>query len=114
MDTQGDAFFFAFPTAPGAIAAASAFTESLASGPIQVRVGLHTGTPHLSSEGYVGDDVHLGARIAASAHGGQVDLSAATAELRRASSMTDLGEHRLKDIPRRYRSSSSVTAPSRH
>ena len=36
VDTQGDAFFFAFPTAPGALDAASAFTEILASGPIQV------------------------------------------------------------------------------
>ncbi len=43
VDTQGDAFFFAFPAAPGAVAAASAFTESLAAGLIQVRVGLHTG-----------------------------------------------------------------------
>ena len=34
VDTQGDAFFFAFPTAPGALAAASAFTEALAAGPI--------------------------------------------------------------------------------
>ncbi|HET8968489.1 MAG TPA: adenylate/guanylate cyclase domain-containing protein, partial [Gaiellaceae bacterium] len=42
VDTQGDAFFFAFPTAPGALAAASAFTDGLASGPIAVRVGLHT------------------------------------------------------------------------
>ena len=81
VDTQGDAFFFAFPAAPGAIAAASAFTESLASGPIQVRVGLHTGAPLLTDEGYIGDDVHFGARVAASAHGGQVVLSAATAEL---------------------------------
>jgi hypothetical protein len=39
VDTQGDAFFFAFPTAPGALAAASAFTGSLVSGPISVRVG---------------------------------------------------------------------------
>ena len=67
MDTQGDAFFFAFPTAPGAVAAASAMTEALASGPIQVRVGLHTGTPLLADEGYVGDDVHFGARVAARA-----------------------------------------------
>jgi hypothetical protein len=51
-DTQGDAFFFAFPTAPGALAAASAFTEALTSGPIAVRVGLHTGTPLLTPEGY--------------------------------------------------------------
>jgi Adenylate and Guanylate cyclase catalytic domain len=50
VDTQGDAFFFAFPTAPGALAAASAFTEGLASGPIRVRVGLHTGTPLLTEE----------------------------------------------------------------
>ena len=35
VDTQGDAFFFAFPTAPGALAAAAEVTESLASGPIQ-------------------------------------------------------------------------------
>src|ERR687892_1351142 len=34
VDTQGDAFFFAFPTAPGAIAAASVFSEALSSGPI--------------------------------------------------------------------------------
>ena len=50
VDTQGDAFFFAFPTAPGALAAASVFTEALTSGPVQVRVGLHTGTPLLTAE----------------------------------------------------------------
>src|SRR6187431_1473460 len=44
VDTQGDAFFFAFPTAPGTLAAASAFVEALASGPISVRVGVHTRT----------------------------------------------------------------------
>src|SRR4026207_947464 len=70
VDTQGDAFFFAFPTAPGALAAASTFTGALASGQVQVRVGLHTGTPLLTDEGYVGDDVHRAARIAASGHGG--------------------------------------------
>ena len=97
VDTQGDAFFFAFPTASGALTAAGAFTDGLTQGPIQVRVGLHTGTPLLTEEGYVGDDVHFGARVAASAHGGQVILSAATAELV-ALELTDLGEHRLKDI----------------
>ena len=98
VDTQGDAFFFAFPTAPGALAAADDFTERLAvDGPIRVRVGLHTGTPFLGAEGYVGDDVHLAARVAASAHGGQVVLSQATAELVEFA-LTDLGEHRLKDI----------------
>ena len=47
-------------------------TEALAAGPIQVRVGLHTGTPLLADEGYVGDDVHFAARVASSGHGGQV------------------------------------------
>jgi class 3 adenylate cyclase len=75
VDTQGDAFFFAFPTAPGALAAADAFTEALASGPIRVRVGVHTGTPLLTEEGYVGGDVHRAARIAAAGHGGQVLVS---------------------------------------
>jgi len=99
VDTQGDAFFFAFPTAPGALAAAEAFTQELAFGPIRVRVGLHAGTPLVTDEGYVGDDVHFAARVAASAHGGQVVVSQATRDAVGADhSLTDLGEHRLKDI----------------
>ena len=72
-------------------------TEALAPGPIQLRIGLHTGTPLVTNEGYVGDDVHLAARVAASGHGGQVVLSKTTADLV-GLSLTDLGEHRLKDI----------------
>ena len=98
VDTQGDAFFFAFPEASGALAAAQQMTEGLGTGPIQVRVGLHTGTPRLGEEGYVGSDVHFGARVAASAHGGQVVLSQATRDLVDGYAITDLGEHRLKDI----------------
>ena len=97
VDTQGDAFFFAFASAPIALAAAEAVTEALAPGPIQLRIGLHTGTPLVTNEGYVGDDVHLAARVAASGHGGQVVLSKTTADLV-GLSLTDLGEHRLKDI----------------
>jgi predicted ATPase len=97
VDTQGDAFFFAFPTAPGALGAASAFTEELASGPIAVRVGLHTGTPLLTGEGYVGGDVHRAARIAAAGNGGQVLVSSATSQLVELE-LRDLGEHRLKDL----------------
>jgi predicted ATPase len=97
VDTQGDAFFVAYPTAPGALAAAEEARTALASGPIRVRMGLHTGTPHLAEEGYVGQDVHKGARIAAAGHGGQVLLSEETRELTHAP-VTDLGEHRLKDF----------------
>src|SRR6188474_1437876 len=98
VDTQGDAFFFAFPTAPGALRAAADAHERLASGPIRVRMGLHTGTPLLSDEGYVGPDVHKGARIAAAGHGGQVLVSAATASLLVGTDLKDLGFHRLKDL----------------
>jgi predicted ATPase/class 3 adenylate cyclase len=97
VDTQGDAFFFAFAAAPAALAAAAELTGALSSGPVQVRVGLHTGTPLVSEEGYVGVDVHRGARIAASGHGGQVLVSQETASLVDGD-LRDLGEHRFKDL----------------
>src|SRR5919206_481876 len=71
VDTQGDAFFVAFGRASNAVAAASDGQRALADGPIRVRMGLHTGEPRLTDEGYVGLDVHKGARIAAVGHGGQ-------------------------------------------
>jgi predicted ATPase/class 3 adenylate cyclase len=98
VDTQGDAFFVAFPTAPGALAAAREALEGLTPGPIRVRMGIHTGTPHLGAEGYVGADVHRAARIAACGHGGQVLVSASTASLLGTDGLRDLGEHRLKDL----------------
>jgi hypothetical protein len=62
-------------------------------------MGLHTGEPTVSDEGYVGLDVAKGARIAASGHGGQVILSADTrAHLDDTVPLIDLGEHRLKDF----------------
>ncbi|HEX9738087.1 MAG TPA: adenylate/guanylate cyclase domain-containing protein [Candidatus Limnocylindria bacterium] len=98
VDTQGDAFFVAFPTAHGALAAAAAACDALAAGPIRVRMGIHTGTPHMSDEGYIGPDVHRGARIAAAGHGGQVLVSAATAAVVGTDGLRELGEHRLKDF----------------
>jgi predicted ATPase/class 3 adenylate cyclase len=98
VDTQGDAFFVAFPTASGAASAALAGHRALEDGPIRVRVGLHTGTPTVTGEGYVGIDVHRAARIAALAHGGQTLLSEATAGLLVESELVDLGSHRLKDF----------------
>jgi predicted ATPase len=97
VDTQGDAFFYAFTTAAGALAAAREGQEALAETPIRVRIGIHTGTPHLTEEGYVGPDVHKGARIAAAGHGGQVLASKETCAHLDVE-VTDLGEHRLKDF----------------
>jgi len=94
VDTQGDAFFIAFPTAPGALAAAAAARDALA---IPVRMGVHSGTPLLTDEGYVGNDVHRAARIAAAGHGGQILVSSSTAALVEVE-LRDLGPHRLKDL----------------
>ena len=98
VDTQGDAFFVAFPTATGAADAARTAQDELRSGPISVRMGLHTGTPTVTGEGYVGVDVHRGARVGALAHGGQIVLSPATAALLDGHELRDLGLHRLKDF----------------
>jgi predicted ATPase/class 3 adenylate cyclase len=97
VDTQGDAFFVAFARASDAVAAAAGAQVALSGGPINVRMGLHTGEPRLTDEGYVGLDVHKGARIAAVGHGGQVLLSGATRALVNAE-VRDLGPHRLKDL----------------
>src|SRR5688572_13974398 len=98
VDTQGDAFFVAFPTAPGALAAVEEMLAGLASGPIRVRMGLHTGSPFLTEEGYVGPDVNRAARIADCGRGGQVLVSSSTASLLGSGDLRDLGEHRLKDL----------------
>jgi predicted ATPase len=99
VDTQGDSFFVAFGRAKDAVVAAADAQSSLDDGPIRVRIGLHTGEPLVTEEGYVGIDVHRGARIAAAGHGGQVLLSQTTRDLLDASvELRDLGEHRLKDL----------------
>jgi predicted ATPase/class 3 adenylate cyclase len=99
VGTEGDAFFVAFARAADAVRAAGDAREALAAGPIRVRMGLHTGEPLLTDEGYVGIDVHRAARIAAAAHGGQIVLSETTRRLLDAhAAVRDLGEHRLKDL----------------
>ena len=101
VDTQGDAFFLAFDSTDEAIAAARDAQTGLRDGPIQVRIGVHTGEPVLTADGYVGIDVHRAARICAAAHGGQILLSAATRSAiadAATAQFVDLGLHRLKDL----------------
>jgi hypothetical protein len=97
VDTQGDAFLYAFAEAAAAIVAAAAGQRALDRRPVNVRMGLHTGEPLLTGEGYAGRELHRAARIAASAHGGQVVVSSTTKSLI-AGDLTALGEHRLKDF----------------
>jgi class 3 adenylate cyclase len=63
VDTQGDAFFVAFSRAADAVASAAAIHQRLADGPVAIRIGLHSGEPTVTYEGYVGIDVHHGAAV---------------------------------------------------
>jgi predicted ATPase/class 3 adenylate cyclase len=97
--TQGDSFVVAFPRASDAVAAAAEAQRALAATPVRVRMGIHTGEPELTAEGYVGLDVHRAARIGAAGHGGQVVVSETTRALLDGEfELRDLGEHRLKDL----------------
>ncbi|HXJ48089.1 MAG TPA: adenylate/guanylate cyclase domain-containing protein, partial [Candidatus Acidoferrum sp.] len=98
VDTQGDAFFVAFARASDAVAGAEDGQRAVANGLVRVRMGLHTGEPTVTSEGYVGLDVHRASRIAAAGHGGQILLSQSTREIAQRDDVHDLGEHRLKDL----------------
>jgi predicted ATPase len=99
VDTQGDAFFYAFPRAVDAVSAAADAQAALAEGRVRVRIGVHTGEPIVTDEGYVGVDVHRAARIMSAGHGGQVLVSEATRRLVDARfELRDLGPHRLKDM----------------
>ena len=99
IGTQGDSFAVVFPQAGSAVAAAADAQEALAAGPVRVRMGVHTGEPTLTEDGYVGLAVHQAARIAAAGHGGQVIVSETTRALLDGDfDLRDLGMHRLKDI----------------
>ena len=99
VDTQGDAFFVAFARASDAVGAAADVQDALAAGPVRVRIGVHTGEPVVTEEGYVGTDVHRAARIMGAGHGGQVLLSETTRRLLdERATLRDLGDHRLKDL----------------
>jgi len=109
IDTQGDAFFFSFPRARDAVAAAVDAQRALrdhewpAGRELSVRIGIHTGEPHVGEEGYLGLDVVRAARISAAGHGGQILISETTRallgnQLPEGVAVHDLGQQDLKDV----------------
>ena len=117
VDTQGDSFLIVFTTVSDAAGAASEIQASSAAGRVRVRMGVHTGAPTVTTEGYVGLDVHHAARVMSAANGGQVLLSeSARALLDGRWPVVDLGRHRLKDMgepERLYQLGSASFAPLR-
>jgi class 3 adenylate cyclase len=115
IDTQGDAFFYAFGSAHEAVLAAVEAQRALSGYPwpdeteVRVRIGIHTGQAAPVNGRYTGLAVHRAARICAAGHGGQVLVSQATQSLLEdeeedlAVRMRDLGGQRLKDIERPVR-----------
>src|ERR1035441_4738608 len=109
MRAEGDNFFVVFASAVDAVACCAAAQRALAGydwpggAAVRVRMGLHSGEPSRHDDDYIGMDVHRAARIAATAHGGQVLMSHVTWQLAQSGllaelSVRDLGFHRLKDI----------------
>ena len=111
--TMGDAFCAVFVTAPQAVSAAVAAQRTLyaeawgeQTGPIRVRMALHTGVGEVRDEDYVGHTLNRVARLLSAAYGGQVLLTRATHDLIGEAlplkvSIRDLGEHSLKDLLRK-------------
>ena len=121
IDTAGDGLFVAFHRATQAVEAAIEAQRAIAShswpenAPVRVRMGLHTGEAVLTSEGYIGLDVHRAARICSAGHGGQILLSQTMRDLvendlLEGMSLRNLGEHRLKDLQHPEQVSQLVTS----
>ena len=113
----GDAFCAAFATAEDGLQAALQAQRTLAaeewgqSGPIRVRMALHTGNARAKVGEYTSGEYTSGltlsraARLLSAGHGGQILLSLSTAELVRdhipdSVTLRDMGAHRLKDLLR--------------
>jgi DNA-binding NarL/FixJ family response regulator/class 3 adenylate cyclase len=108
VDARGDEFFLAFQSPEDAVETAVAIQERHESHdwpgtPVRVRMGIHTGTPAIEDDDFVGIDVHTVARLCAAGHGGQILLSEATVEAVEDIEVKDLGRHELRglDTPER-------------
>ena len=109
--TVGDAFCAAFATATDALHAALNVQVSLQqetwgeTGPLKVRMALHTGEAQERDGDYFGPALSRVARLQSTGGGGQTLLSDVTHDLCRdalppEAVLQDLGQHRLKDLGR--------------
>ena len=106
VKTTGDGFLAAFRDAPAAVAAAIDAQLALAdepwpdTGPLRVRMGIHSGAAELRDGDYHGTTLNRAARLMSVGHGGQILVSLVTHELVRSAGveLVDLGTHTLRGI----------------
>jgi class 3 adenylate cyclase len=110
IDSRADEFFAAFPAGADPAGAAIAIQRRLRDRAwpdgvrVLVRIGLHSGQPRMTDEGYVGLDVHKATRVGSAGHGGQILLSEAArsrleARLPPGALVQPLGAFALKGLP---------------
>ena len=92
----GDGVCAAFASPRSAVDAAVAAQRALQ---LPVRMGIATGEADLREGDYFGVVLNRAARVMAAGHGGQILLAESTAGLLSGVDLTDLGPHRLRDLP---------------
>ena len=101
VDTAGDGFFVTFDGPARAVRCACAIRDAVREIGIEIRAGLHTGEVERRGAAVAGLAVHVGARVGALAHAGEV-LATSTVQtlvLGSGISFADRGVHRLKGVP---------------
>ena len=105
IDSAGDGFFAAFDGPVRAIRCAAAIGRGARLLGLEVRSGVHTGECEVMGAKFGGIAVHIGARVAAQAHPGEVLVSSTVKDLVAGSGLAfqDRGSHALKGVPGRWR-----------
>jgi len=101
IDNPGDGFLASFDGPARAVRCALAIRAALGSIDLSVRQGLHTGEVEIVGAKLEGLAVHLGARVAGAASGGEILVSSTVKDLVAGSGLrfTDRGTHQLKGVP---------------
>ena len=97
----GDGFFSVVESPARAIRCAQAIVNDVAPLGVDVRAGVHTGECEVRGSNYSGIAVHIGARVAAMAHAGEVLATRTVKDLTAGSGIgfADRGVHWLKGVP---------------
>jgi class 3 adenylate cyclase len=100
LDTAGDGVFASFEGPGAGVRCACAIGESLRELGLEIRAGVHTGECERIEDKLGGLAVHVGARIAALASGGEVLVSRTVRDLVAGSGLrfTDRGTHHLRGV----------------